>query len=125
MTNTPVDIAFFCPGCHQRVVPDILTDVFGSCCLNEKCPVTAVNKHWYLNGKLHREDGPAIERANGAKEWYLNGLLHRVNGPAIELDNGSNYWYLSGRRHRVNGPAVELSNGEKQWYLNGKLQRVI
>jgi len=23
-------------------------------------------------GELHREDGPAIERANGAKEWWLN-----------------------------------------------------
>jgi hypothetical protein len=22
---------------------------------------------------LHREDGPAIEYANGAKSWYLNG----------------------------------------------------
>ena len=29
-------------------------------------------KRWYLNGKLHREDGPAIEN-NGYKEWYLNG----------------------------------------------------
>jgi len=26
-----------------------------------------------LNGKLHREDGPAIEFANGDKSWYLNG----------------------------------------------------
>ena len=30
------------------------------------------DKHWYLNGKLHREDGPAIERSNGDKYWYLN-----------------------------------------------------
>ena len=26
-----------------------------------------------LDGKLHREDGPAIECANGTKHWYLNG----------------------------------------------------
>ena len=32
------------------------------------------NKFWYLNGKLHREDGPAIERADGNKSWYLNGV---------------------------------------------------
>jgi len=31
------------------------------------------NKFWLLNGKLHREDGPAIEFANGQKDWYLNG----------------------------------------------------
>jgi hypothetical protein len=30
------------------------------------------DKCWYLNGKLHREDGPAIEYANGAKSWWLN-----------------------------------------------------
>ena len=28
---------------------------------------------WYLNGKLHRVDGPAVEHADGSKEWYLNG----------------------------------------------------
>jgi len=28
---------------------------------------------WYLNKKLHREDGPAVEHTNGNKEWYLNG----------------------------------------------------
>ena len=27
---------------------------------------------WYLNGQYHREDGPAVEYANGDKEWYLN-----------------------------------------------------
>ena len=31
------------------------------------------NKIWWLNGKLHREDGPAIEYANGDTFWYLNG----------------------------------------------------
>ena len=30
-------------------------------------------KEWYLNGKLHREDGPAIEWIDGCKSWYLNG----------------------------------------------------
>ena len=30
-------------------------------------------KEWYLNGKIHREDGPAIEWASGYKGWWLNG----------------------------------------------------
>lgn len=30
-------------------------------------------KHWYLNGKCHREGGPAVEWADGTKKWYLNG----------------------------------------------------
>jgi hypothetical protein len=28
---------------------------------------------WYLHGRLHREDGPAIEHANGTKAWWLDG----------------------------------------------------
>jgi hypothetical protein len=30
------------------------------------------DKYWYLNGRRHREDGPAIEYPNGTKSWYLN-----------------------------------------------------
>jgi hypothetical protein len=71
-----------------------------------------------LNGKWHREDGPAIERSNGTKAWYLNGLRHREDGPAVEDSNGTKAWYLNGLRHREDGPAVEDSNGDKYWYLN-------
>jgi len=31
------------------------------------------DKCWFLNSDLHREDGPAIEDADGTKYWYLNG----------------------------------------------------
>ena len=31
------------------------------------------NKFWRLNGKYHREDGPAVEYARGTKSWWLNG----------------------------------------------------
>jgi CTP:phosphocholine cytidylyltransferase-like protein len=53
-------------------------------------------KRWYLNEKLHRTDGPAIERTSGTKEWYLNGERHREDGPAIEYADGSKYWFLNG-----------------------------
>jgi hypothetical protein len=78
------------------------------------------SKYWYLNGKWHRIDGPAVEDADGTKVWYLNGKLHREDGPAIEWANGSREWWLNGKRHREDGPAVELANGAKAWYLNGK-----
>jgi len=78
------------------------------------------NKRWYLNGKLHREDGPAVEWIDGHKYWYLNGKCHREDGPAIEWANGSKEWYLNGKHHREDGPAVELTNGDKGWYLNNK-----
>ena len=53
-----------------------------------------------LNGKLHRENGPAIIWANGDKEWYINGKLHRKDGPAIESVNGDKKWYMNDKLHR-------------------------
>jgi hypothetical protein len=46
-------------------------------------------REWYLNGKCHRQDGPAIEHSDGTREWYLNGDVSRQDGPAIENPNGS------------------------------------
>ena len=70
-------------------------------------------KRWYLNGKQHREDGPAIECADGTKRWYLNGELHREDGPAEEWASGTKYWYLNGKQlteeefnERTNKPCV-------------------
>jgi hypothetical protein len=77
-------------------------------------------KFWYLNGKHHREDGPAVEWADGSKFWYLDDKLHREDGPAIECEDGSKYWYLNGKRHREDGPAIEWANGGKCWCLDGK-----
>lgn len=54
-------------------------------------------KEWWLNGKLHRSDGPALERANGTKEWLLHGKPHRTNGPAVEFANGAKVWWLNGK----------------------------
>jgi hypothetical protein len=36
--------------------------------------------HWYLNGLLHRDDGPAIIWADGTRYWYRNNKLHRDDG---------------------------------------------
>ena len=33
-------------------------------------------RYWYLNDKLHRENGPAVEYADGTKVWYLNGRCY-------------------------------------------------
>ncbi len=78
-------------------------------------------KSWYLNGKLHRTDGPAIERTDGSKEWFLNGKLHRTDGPAVEWADGSKSWCLNGECHRTDGPAWEGADGTKTWWLNGKV----
>ena len=52
---------------------------------------------WYFEGKLHREDGHAVEWSDGDKHWYKNGKRHREDGPAIEYNNGYKAWYLKGK----------------------------
>lgn len=75
--------------------------------------------HKNSEGKLHREDGPAVELPSGYKEWFLNGKLHRTDGPAIE-DDYKKVWCQNGRLHREDGPAVEISSGHKYWWLDDK-----
>jgi len=54
------------------------------------------NTHWYLDGVLHREDGPASVWSNGDKVWYKHGIIHRDNGPAVECGSGDQHWYING-----------------------------
>lgn len=41
------------------------------------------DRKWYLDGKLHREDGPAIESGLSKNLWYLHGV--RLYEPQIKL----------------------------------------
>jgi hypothetical protein len=50
------------------------------------------SKEWYLNGELHRTDGPAFEGADGSKEWRLNDkqvswqqVFRQAKDPETEL----------------------------------------
>ena len=47
----------------------------------------------------HREDGPAVEYADGYKAWFLNGKRHREDGPAVEYPEGFKAWFLNNRRY--------------------------
>jgi len=48
-------------------------------------------------GELHREDGPAIEYADGTKFWFVNGQRHRLDGPAVEWYDGSVAYWIEGK----------------------------
>jgi hypothetical protein len=58
----------------------------------------------------------------GIQDWYLNGRLHRTDGPAItRFDNTRVYdqeWYLNGQRHRLDGPAVVRMDSPLEWWVN-------
>jgi hypothetical protein len=75
---------------------------------------------WHLNGKLHREDGPAYIRAAGYRAWWLNGKRHREDGPAVIWASGTQEWWLNDKLHREDGPARIYANGTQEWWLNGK-----
>ena len=74
---------------------------------------------WYIEGKKHREGGPAVEWNDGDKWWYIEGKKHREDGPAVEHSSGYKAWYIEGKLHREDGPAIEFSNGDKEWHIEG------
>jgi hypothetical protein len=61
----------------------------------------------------------------GNEDWYLNGELHRTDGPACigQPDSKGNpgdiAWFMNGKKHRTDGPAVEYGHGHKEWWVNG------
>ena len=74
-------------------------------------------KEWYLNNKLHREDGPALEYPTGTKRWYLNGKYHREEGPATEYREVSFYGVLTvAVDHSETIVDLWLSRGVFCWY---------
>ena len=87
-------------------------------------------KLWFLNGKLHREDGPAVEWADGTKKWYLNGEYHREDGPAVEWADGTKFWYLNGKyltqeeHQSATNPTKELTVAEVEKLLGHRVKIV-
>ena len=55
---------------------------------------------------------------DGIKRWFLNGKLHRVDGPAIEWPDGSKYWYLNGKEYSESEWKKEVN---KKQTCDGKL----
>lgn len=89
--------------------------------LKYRVEVDDVGTRRYYNsaGDLHRDEGPAVEYANGTKEWCQNGLHHRDNGPAFITARGTRKWAINGRLHRTDGPAIEWSDGGREWWVGG------
>lgn len=86
---------------------------------NDQCTRYLISGHI-----LHREDGPAMIRADGFTAWYLFDKLHRVGGPAVTNPDGSYEYFVHSERHREDGPAVINSSGTKEWWVNGLRHRL-
>ena len=80
-------------------------------------------QEWYQHDELHRDDGPAVIKAYRTQEWYQLGVRHRDDGPAVIKADGTQEWYQRGVRHRDDGPAVIKADGTQEWYQRGQLCR--
>lgn len=58
--------------------------------------VRRLNRIEYYNEKsqLHRIDGPARIWNNGDESWWINGKRHREDGPAIQYIKGGSHYYF-------------------------------
>lgn len=54
-------------------------------------------RHYLLDGRPHREDGPAYEGRDGTQEWRVDGMLHRDGAPAVIHDDGTEEFWEHGR----------------------------
>lgn len=78
-----------------------------------------VIQYFNVNGKLHKEDGPAHICKDGLA-YYTNGKLHRTDGPAVILKSGFEAWYSNGKRHNLDGPAVKYIDGYVGYFIDGR-----
>jgi hypothetical protein len=90
--------------------------------MTSKCEIDEDGTKRWRNSErqVHREDGPAVEYADGwYKAWYRNGLFHREDGPACEWADGRKNWYRNGLFHREDGPAIIHPSGPNEWFKDG------
>jgi len=80
-------------------------------------------EHFDEDGKLHKDDGPAVKLANGTAIWYFHGRKHRRDGPAIIHPDGTQEWFNLNGHHRIGGPAVEHPDGRETWFYRNKMHR--
>ena len=82
-----------------------------------------ITQYYDKDGRLHRENGPAMVSANNSW-WYRHGELHRDGDLPAVTNNGDLYWYLNGKKHRDGDkPAIIMFTGSRFWYQHGVQHR--
>ena len=70
-----------------------------------------------LNGPARIVDGEKCYE--GRAEWWVDGKRHRDNAPAVEWSDGDYDYFHRGKRHRLNGPAISrLGNNLQRDFPN-------
>jgi hypothetical protein len=82
-----------------------------------------------VNGKIHREDGPAITDLHGSEYWFYNNQFHKDQIIDDVHWNNHNYaysklklnpWYNPGKHH-----IHDKYRRQQRWYICGKLNRYL
>ena len=72
---------------------------------------------------ISAEGGFDEARASGGEQsFWLEGKLHRTDGPALITREGDQHWYLHGRRHNAEGPAIVKADGRCLFFVDGNPQ---
>jgi hypothetical protein len=58
--------------------------------------------------------------ADGSQAWYLHGRRHRADGPAVIWPDGHREWWQHGQYHRADGPAVIRADHRYDWYVQDR-----
>jgi hypothetical protein len=74
-----------------------------------------------LCGRIHRDDGPAVECTDGYMAYYRYGKRHREDGPARIYPGNRVEYYLNDKLHRSDGPAIVYDNGRSLYFRHGRL----
>lgn len=69
---------------------------------NGKYILDGIGIFYWKNGLQHCENGPAEYIFNKHKAWFINGKLHRLDGPAIEWSDGRVEYYINGKHYFKN-----------------------
>jgi hypothetical protein len=75
-----------------------------------------------MDGAKDKSSAPAklICTPDGTQRWYLDGQLHRDDGPAYEGIDGTKMWFRQNKMHREDGPALIQPDGREEFWLNGR-----
>jgi len=55
-----------------------------------------------------------IEFNDGTKGWIVNGRNHREDGPAVEYNDGDKYWFLNDKEYSFEEWCNELNKTDEE-----------
>jgi hypothetical protein len=83
------------------------------------------SQRWFdEQGLLHRENGPAVEYADGGGEWWIHGHRQTKNGQStIVTPCGTQIWVIDDQLHRDQEPAIIGVANRQEWWVHGHRSR--